>query len=365
MLTPPGRGAVATVAVSGSGAAEAVGRLFASASGRRLTTVAIGEVVYGRFEPCGEEVVVCRRADAIEIHCHGGQAAASALLESLAQLGCQLISWRDWIRDRTPDDIAVAAAEALASAPTLRTASILLDQYHGALQRELDECVELLQAASDVAAGLAEERLKALSRRCQTGRHLNEPFRVVIAGRPNVGKSSLVNALVGYRRSIVYDQPGTTRDVVTVRTAIAGWPVELSDTAGLRHAGDALEAAGVELALAGLSAADLRVLVFDAGQPWTDDDAALVERWPDGLLVHSKCDVASPSADRPGGIKTSAVTGIGIAKLVQALGDALVPEPPPAGAGVPFTPAQERRIEAAFEALTAGDRARAADLLKL
>ena len=89
-------------------------------------------------------------------------------------------------------------------------------------------------------------------------------WRVVIAGPPNVGKSSLINAMAGYERAIVSPLPGTTRDVVTLTTAIDGWPVQLADTAGLRASDDELESAGVKLAGAALAAADLVILVCDA-----------------------------------------------------------------------------------------------------
>src|SRR5690606_27241148 len=91
----------------------------------------------------------------------------------------------------------------------------------------------------------------------QTARHLLTPWQVVLCGRPNVGKSSLINALVGYERTVVFDQPGTTRDVVSVETAIHGWPVIFSDTAGLRETESELEAAGIARARARLKQADL------------------------------------------------------------------------------------------------------------
>jgi tRNA modification GTPase len=93
---------------------------------------------------------------------------------------------------------------------------------------------------------------------------------VVIAGPPNVGKSSLINALLGYQRAIVFDQPGTTRDVLTATTAIDGWPVELADTAGIREGDDAIETEGVARALAEIRAADLVVEVWDASQETGD-----------------------------------------------------------------------------------------------
>ena len=115
---------------------------------------------------------------------------------------------------------------------------------------------------------------------------------MVLAGRPNVGKSSLMNALAGHGRSIVHHAPGTTRDAVTLTTAIDGWPVELCDTAGLRPAGDALESAGIERAQERLARADLVVLVCDQSMPWSAEDQALLDQWPEAVLVHNKCDLA-------------------------------------------------------------------------
>lgn len=363
VLTPRGRGAVASVAVAGSGALDVVERLFRATSGRPLRETAEGQILYGRFGPLAEEVVVCRQRDDVEIHCHGGQAAVAAVVDALEQCGCAEIFWRDRAQHSTCDAIKAAAIQTLAAATTLRTAAILLDQYQGALRQEIDHCLALI-ASNEAAAASAVECLQTLAERWRIGRHLTKPFQVVVAGRPNVGKSSLVNVLVGYQRSIVYDQPGTTRDVVSARTAFDGWPVELSDTAGLRQAESAVEAAGVELAREWLAAADLRLLVFDAGQPWQDDDAALVERWPDALIVHSKCDLAEPSDERPGGLCTSALTGLGIAALVRKLGETLVPNPPPPGAAVPFTDDQEACIRDALAALLAGEAAGAAGALR-
>ena len=96
------------------------------------------------------------------------------------------------------------------------------------------------------------------------GLHLTMPWRVVIAGPPNVGKSSLMNAIAGYQRAIVSPLPGTTRDVVTITTAINGWPVQIADTAGLRDTVDELESAGIALAGAVVEQADLVIVVSDA-----------------------------------------------------------------------------------------------------
>src|SRR5205814_566998 len=171
---------------------------------------------------------------------------------------------------RTGDDAARSAAAAeLVRAPTTRTAAVLLDQYHGAFERAL----QIAQAAleqQDLDA--ATRLLNELAEHAPLGRHLTTPWRVVVAGAPNVGKSSLVNALAGFQRSVVAATPGTTRDVVTTLIAVDGWPVELADTAGLRLGAGSLEAKGIEMARSAAAAADLCLWVLDAS-------AAPV--WPD------------------------------------------------------------------------------------
>src|SRR5439155_711085 len=106
--------------------------------------------------------------------------------------------------------------------------------------------------------------LKELKSRTRLGRHLTNPWRVVVAGAPNVGKSSLVNALAGYARCVVSPTPGTTRDVVSTLIAVDGWPIELLDTAGLRLPGENLEQQGIALARAAVESADLCLWVIDA-----------------------------------------------------------------------------------------------------
>ena len=159
-----------------------------------------------------------------------------------------------------------------------------------------------MRAALDVArSGYRRPRTKRQSysirqlRRFDTwsdvGMHLTNPWRVAIGGPPNVGKSTLINALVGYQRAIAFDQPGTTRDVVTAMTAIDGWPVELSDTAGLRTSDEPLEQAGVQRRRAELRRADLTVLVFDLIQPWTSEIQQLCEGQRPSIVVHNKADL--------------------------------------------------------------------------
>jgi tRNA modification GTPase len=367
ILTPLGRGAVASVGVRGPRSWEIAGRLFAPASGRPLSAYAPGQVVFGRFrlraEAAEELVVGLFGPEEIEIHCHGGIAAVKAVVAALTAAGCVKVTAKDWASLTEADPLRAAAIVALSSALTERTAAILLDQYYGALREELTRIAGALDARELAAADAALDLL--LGDR-EFGLHLTVPWKVALAGRPNVGKSSLINALLGYRRAIVFDQPGTTRDVLTAAAAFDGWPVELADMAGIRDGGDAIEAEGVARARQQLTAADLVVLVVDATTAWTSADRELLTELPAVLVVHNKCDLASPPDDgRPSGIAISAKTGLGLDELVQWIAEALVPAPPQAGAAVPFTAGQIAALEQARAALMAGDSAGARRQIEL
>jgi tRNA modification GTPase len=369
-LTPSGRGAVAVVLVAGPDAASAVGKCFHSVRGRPLDNAPLGRILLGRWGgPEGEELIVCRRErEQIEVHCHGGVAAAHAVIQQLVDDGCHRVTWQQWLQ-HTPGELLTRAAQiALAEAPTARTAAILLDQFHGSLS---DALARLAAAISAGDWPNAADTLDALQAYRGVGLHLTTPWRVVLAGPTNVGKSSLINALAGFERAIISPRPGTTRDVVTTLTAIDGWPVELADTAGLRDTEDALEAAGVELAAQRIAAADLVVMVKDAQELVSGAErgtslAALVARRAPAdriLCVTNKIDLVG-NAGRSriagsGGIPTSALTGEGVPDLIIQIGRALVPAAPPFGAAVPFAATQFAALDAASAAIGRHDAAAA------
>jgi tRNA modification GTPase len=359
LLTAPGRSAIATLLVAGPEATELVSRLFQPAGGKSLGETPARRIVFGRW-PAGnvaEEVVVCRTADdRVEIHCHGGVAAPRAIAGSLVAAGCREVDWRTWTRATAGDPLAADAEIALADAPTERTARILLDQRCGALGRQFDALREAVRAGELAAAvTLVDELLD----RAHVGMRLLKPWRVVLAGRPNVGKSSLVNALVGYERAIVHAAPGTTRDIVTALTALDGWPVELADTAGLRAGEEPLEAAGIELAREQAAAADLLLLLFDRSVPWSAEDDALAASWTAALVVHNKCDLPAASGSRPAGIEVSAQSGAGLAELAREIVVRLVPQAPGAGDAVPFLASHVERLARLRQCLQRSDSIKA------
>ena len=354
ILTPQGRGAVAVIVVEGPMAVELVEQNFWPKGSTRLVDLPCGRIVYGRWgsEPA-EDVIACRRSNAcVEVHCHGGNAAARRIVDDLVTAGVQSSRGRiGLVRTKARLSVALARIQ-LARAVTARTAEILLDQYDGALDRRLREILAKIENG-DCATRMIDELLA----HAPVGLHLTEPWRVVVAGPPNVGKSSLVNALVGYERAIVFDQPGTTRDVVTAHAAFSGWPVELCDTAGLRQR----RSAGIRWSRAHrqqAGTADCLLLVFDGSQTWSAEQQELIDAWPNAIIVDNKCDlgVAERSAARGREtVATSALRGEGISELMDRIVRRLAPVEPAAGEAVPFSMEHVERLEAAKAALNVDD----------
>jgi tRNA modification GTPase len=389
LLTPPGRGSVAVIAAEGSAAHVVIDAHFRAANCLRLSAQRIDRILFGHWtdstdggasapqEP-GEEVIVCRTSQsALEIHCHGGIAAAERILAALAAHGCHKQPWAEWVRMHAASPLEAEADEALAKALTRRTAAILLDQRRGALQREIEAIIGELSLPQASQLASARNRLVALRDRIPLGQHLTQPWQIAIAGRPNVGKSSLINAIVGYERAIVFDQPGTTRDVLAADTAVAGWPVRLTDSAGLRTTTDPLESAGVELAHERLEQADLVLWILDAATLKSSDlatpiDAARREMAMelvnplrhDPLVVLNKADLVAPLPSSSV-IATCALTGAGLPALLAAIAGRLVPQIPQPGSVVPFTERHATALAAALDQWVADDVAGAVRTLRV
>ncbi len=252
-------------------------------------------------------------------------AAAFSAASLAPPAGQEVLADRDASRTRplpADADLLTAAWDAVSRATTLRTADLLLHQ-----------------AAVAWPAAIAEvERLDAIERRAWAarslawttfGRHLSEPWKVALVGRPNAGKSSLMNALAGFQRSIVNPTPGTTRDAVTLDVSFDGWPIRLIDTAGLREGADELEAAGIDRARRVMDDADLVVHVCDV----TD---SVEEPFAGALRVANKIDLASEGPlQTVDSLPVSALTGAGLPELIGKIIAQLIPLEPTARQAIP------------------------------
>ena len=351
-LTPAGRGAVATIAVQGifpssdqsedgERAHPNLDALFRAANGRALTQQPLGRIAFGEWGITNpEELVVSRVApNQLEIHCHGGDAAVQRVLSDLSRAGCEIVDWRE-LWDDENDYLEVECQRILCQTTTWRTSKFVLNQANGVLRRAFQK-LEVMAKTDDGAFEGEVDRLLSWS---DFGRHLSEPWSIVLTGRPNVGKSSLINALLGYERAIVFDEPGTTRDVVTGETAFDGWPVVLADTAGIRQTSVELESAGIALAQERLRIADLRLILLDVSQPPTADDTQILTEWPDALVVAHKVDLPGTWGDRlpASAIRVSSTTGEGVEALQKEIVQRLVPDVPNWETAIPLT---QRQVE--------------------
>jgi tRNA modification GTPase len=360
-LTPPGKGALATLGLTGPRAWPALRELFRPRRGELPEVPEVGRFWLGRIgdDAADDAVLAVRRVEPIvnlEVHVHGGLEVTRWLTELFAARGLEARPWTELVDLIENQGLQALLATQLANAPTVRTAAILLDQASGTLRRALLRLFAHREAGEheQYEAGLNE-----LRRWSRLGEHLTTPWRVVLAGAPNVGKSSLLNALAGYQRSIVAATPGTTRDVVTATLAIDGWPVEVCDTAGLREAGEALEGEGIELARDAAAGADLCLWLLDA----SDEPV-----WPpQGLnnvrLVVNKIDrpAAWDLSKAADAVHVSAATGQGLDELCAAVSRTLVPEVPAPGTAVPFTNVETLMRMVAPRAAGTCESARGAD----
>ncbi len=349
-LTSTGRSAIAVIRLKGNlSPLDSPTSLFRAANRQRVVEQSVDAICFGVWGDPGEEVVLCRTGvDSVEVTCHGGAAAVARILEDAAGRGFRIEASPSVVfrsakarpfAERKATLLSAEDALVLTQARTQRTAEILLEQSSlwplfiaGLSQRPRDEALAVI----DETLAWSE-----------FGQHLTQPWNVVLCGRPNVGKSSLMNALAGFTRSIVSAQAGTTRDRVTLETAINGWPVRITDTAGVRETNDAIEQAGVEQTHSALNQADLAVIVLDASEPLQDADRQLLNgQARRQLVVAHKSDLPrTADADRPPDcLVVSSVTGQGVEALLLAISTALIPALPPSGQPIPVSSPQETQL---------------------
>jgi tRNA modification GTPase len=363
VATPPGRGGLGVVRLSGTDAAAIALRLtrrnapFEPRHATLATVRDIDQVIVTWFVApqsyTGEDV--------IEISGHGSPWLLQSIVDLACQSGARLaqpgeFTLRAYLNGRI-DLIQAEAVADLIEAVTPLQARVALDQLEGTLTdavKRIDallfDLIAKLEASLDFPdegfhfvtrshatadLTLVKEELERFKAEGRRGRLIREGRMVVIAGRPNVGKSSLFNVLVGTNRAIVTAQAGTTRDVLTERLDVLGIPITLVDTAGLRESTDEVEEEGVRRAKQAREAGALTLLVLDGSMPVGAEDRQLLASIPEPrLVVANKADLParwapdeiSPTGGRPA-LAVSATTGAGLDALRSAVVEALAGGP--------------------------------------
>ena len=348
IATAPGRGGVAVVRVSGPEAFEIAEKLTGKTWGARATRET-REVDFARIHPpvspvahaplvIDEAVILAFKSprsytgeDVVEFQCHGGAVTPRRVLETCLAAGARLarrgeFTERAFLNGKLDYDQAKSVLD-LVDAKTSRAADAALEGLSGRRRRALrtlyESALDLsvrLEHALDIDEGelpadflpsihssliTLHSSLREAIAHANEGRLLRDGALVVLAGPPNAGKSSLMNALLGENRAIVSDDPGTTRDSIEEWVDLEGWPIRLTDTAGLRETKDEVEVEGVRRAEDLIAKADLVL--------WLSTPSSLFPL-PSSLLIPPKCDLG-----RGEGLNVSARTGEGLEELKRAI----------------------------------------------
>lgn len=358
IATPPGRGGIGVVRVSGPRALEIANAIFQS---RSRAPVRWNRAQFGHlFDPAtGEQVdeivftfFKAPRSytgeDVVELSCHGSPVILRRALDAIIARGARIaepgeFTFRAFFNRRI--DLAQAQAVGdLINAQTQYQARVASRQLEGALSQRLaptkqsliDIIVHLESSVEFVEDDISTEAISGLLKKLNEaiadlteiaasfsfGRFVREGFDLAIVGRPNVGKSSVFNRLTGSDRAIVTPLPGTTRDALYESASIAGVPVRLIDTAGIRETSDVIETIGIQRSRAAIADADIALLVLDASEPLTTDDRRLLEQVPveRRILALNKIDLERRIETSVGdAIHLSALTGSGFDQLTAAM----------------------------------------------
>lgn len=313
IATPFGEGGIGIIRMSGEESLKIVKDIFVPASGKPLTNrmLTYGHVYDDEKNVIDEVMAVFMKApktytreDVVEINCHGGVVPVQKILSLILSKGARLaepgeFTKRAFLNGRLDLTQAEAVID-LISAKAEKTFDVAMKQLEGAVSGKIRECREALtdvlvnltvnidypdedieeitykELAHDLETVLS--KIKLLLAGFDTGRILKEGLRVAIIGKPNVGKSSLMNALLKESRAIVTDIPGTTRDTIEENLSIRGIPVVLTDTAGIRETEDYVEAMGIERSKESFNRADLIIMVMDGSGEIENTDLEIIEK---------------------------------------------------------------------------------------
>ncbi|MFO7535598.1 MAG: tRNA uridine-5-carboxymethylaminomethyl(34) synthesis GTPase MnmE [Kiritimatiellia bacterium] len=391
IATAPGTAAIAVIRLSGPASLEIADRLFRCAapppSRRPGGTFVYGKVLgsEGILDEC--LLLIFRapksytREEVVEIQCHGGQESARRILRRVLECGARSAEPGEFTRraflNGRLDLVQAEAVMDLIGAQSARAASSAVEQLAGRLSETMRGIYDrVIHAAADLEATLdfpeedfpddlalqsmqavrnTVDALDELLATWEEGHRLREGALVVISGRPNAGKSTLLNRLLGRERAIVSPVPGTTRDILEETFVLNGLPIRLVDTAGLRETGCAIEKEGIARAQACIEKADIRLHLVDASIPFsTTDLASIRESKPKQTFVlMNKTDLCSVvNASKYDGyeiLTMSLKDGTGLQALHTALANALDRHPQRA----PHATISERHFQLLFQARSA------------
>lgn len=330
--TPLGEGGIGIVRISGPAAVEIAQKIFRPAKKNNWQKQTF-RLVYGHIYDPGDGQIIDEvllgimraphtytREDVVEINCHGGALPLRKTLELVLNAGARPaepgeFSKRAFLNGR----LDLAQAESIIDVIRARTGDALrlavgqlsggLSKKYASIQEELLAMTALIEANIDFPEDEVEEynldeiysragkmagEIQKLIDGAETGKVYREGVRTVIAGKPNVGKSSLLNVLLREKRAIVTDIPGTTRDIIEEILNIGGVPLKIIDTAGIRDTEDIIEKIGVQKTRESIQGADLVILVIDASREISDEDREIIELVKDkrGIKVMNKIDIA-------------------------------------------------------------------------
>ncbi len=338
LSTPRGIGGVALIRVSGERALQICNTMIRPVSGSRLSDLAPNFAAFARFmdgqKVLDEVMVTCFHAprsftgeDTVEISCHGGIYISERILELLLQGGCRPagageFTKRAFLNGKLDLTQAEAVIDLIHARSALQAGSAL-GQLDGRLKSKIDALrLRLMEISTEIMAyvdypeetiGEIDEQsiaarlrsiagdLRRLHDSFATGQLIREGIPTAIIGRPNVGKSTLMNALLGRDKSIVTDIAGTTRDTVEESAVVGDMVLHLIDTAGIRETEDRVESIGVERARAAAMQAALILIVVDGSQPLTEQDHQIFKLAKDktAIVIFNKADVAAERQEVP------------------------------------------------------------------
>lgn len=368
--TAMGEAGIGIVRMSGKESLEIGKKLFQPISYKSLEKIEDKKLIYGhivdpRTEEILDEVLIAfmkgpnsyTKENLVEIHCHGGIISVKKILELTLENGARLaepgeFTKRAFLNGRLDLSQAEAVIDMI-KAKTDKSFKVSLDQLEGSISKKVMEIRDTLlnmiahievsidfpdEGEEEITYADLEENAKVVQREIEKlldtsdrGKILREGLNTVILGKPNVGKSSLLNTLLKEERAIVTNIPGTTRDVIEEYISIDGIPLKVVDTAGIRPTDDLVEKIGVDRARDMVENADLLIAVFDASDKITDEDHEIIDIIKDekSIILLNKLDLSNEYNEEelrgllPGKdiITTSMATGQGIDKLEEAIKD--------------------------------------------